>query len=693
MLVFRKKDAVKNAGFPVWFFAGIIVFALIKLWLIKGQTLIAFGPAAHDDRLFLSLAENIINGNWLGNYNNLTLAKGCFYPIWIALVFILNIPLLLAQHLLYSFSVLVLIFALRPLINKPTILLLLFGALLFNPVTYDQTTLRVLREGIYPSLSLLVIATLIGVLGSFRSKNKIFVAWLLCLGILLSAFWLTREEGIWIMPMVGLVLLWTAIKLWRSNISDRLCRCVLLLTPFIVLSGAILAISAINLNAYGSFTTVEFKNHDFLDAYGALTRVKAEKVIDRVPVTKETRMRIYPLSPAFAELKPFLEGEGGKAWAEVSRQVYPELKGEEIAGGWFMWALRDAVAAAGHCTSAKEAMAFYRRLADEINSACDDGALDSYSKRSSMMPVWQTEFNRPLLKTMANAAMFLATFKDINSNSTNSQGSDVLLSLFRDLTRERLSPLSTDTKIRLSGWVFGVEEQLNYSVKKVDGSLVDATIRWSSSPDVYNYFLEQQRNLPNAKESRFEIIVIGEKDIYLEIRNNDLIVKKIPLDGTVKFTEDSNLCFCLDDMVDYSILPQQARIDRIKVKVLCKIGKMYQIALPYFMVLSIVALISGAYYSWVKQKTVSDIIIIEIGLFAVLMSRIFILSIIHITAFPGVNINYLSPAYPVLILFVLLPICENSLSKFVCFKVKNNRLSSALRKKYSKCISKNSGIN
>ncbi len=38
-----------------------------------------------------------------------------------------------------------------------------------------------------------------------------------------------------------------------------------------------------------------------------------------------------------------------------------------------MWALRDAVQAAGHYRTAVEARAFYRQLADEVDRACDAG--------------------------------------------------------------------------------------------------------------------------------------------------------------------------------------------------------------------------------------------------------------------------------------------------------------------------------
>jgi hypothetical protein len=67
-----------------------IILVLIKLSLVEDQQMFVFSYAGHDDRLFVSLAENILRGEWLGEYNNLTLAKGPFYPVWISMIFLLG---------------------------------------------------------------------------------------------------------------------------------------------------------------------------------------------------------------------------------------------------------------------------------------------------------------------------------------------------------------------------------------------------------------------------------------------------------------------------------------------------------------------------------------------------------------------------------------------------------------------------
>jgi hypothetical protein len=91
-------------------------------------------------------------------------------------------------------------------------------------------------------------------------------------------------------------------------------------------------------------------------------------------------MAIYDVSPAFAELRPYLEGNIGRIWTETSVSRLPELVGQEdIGGGWYLWALRDAIVEAGHYRTAPEALRYFAQVGAEVNNACDAGRLDCYS--------------------------------------------------------------------------------------------------------------------------------------------------------------------------------------------------------------------------------------------------------------------------------------------------------------------------
>ncbi len=99
----------------------------------------------------------------------------------------------------------------------------------------------------------------------------------------------------------------------------------------------------VNLTAYGSFAGVDSQESNFVGAMQALQNVRVGKPIPYLPVSRPARLKIYEISPAFASLKKYLDPPGTPVW-QWGCAPYPLTCGD-IAGGWFFWALRDAVAA------------------------------------------------------------------------------------------------------------------------------------------------------------------------------------------------------------------------------------------------------------------------------------------------------------------------------------------------------------
>ncbi len=531
--------------------AGLI---LLKLWLVSAQPIIAIGRALYDDRLFLNLAHNLLGGAWLGPFNELTLVKGCFYPIWIALVARLGIPLLLSQHLLYLLAVVAMVAAVRPMGYGRWRLLVLGGVLWFNPGTYTFQVLRVIRQGIYPALTLLVIAGFVGTLLRARTESwRALGPWLLLSAPSLAAFWQTREEGVWLLPFLAGVVAFVVGRQWWVRAPRGWSSALACVIPLLAIPCSDGIVALINKAHYGIAVTVELKSHGFTAAYGALTRVKPKHLLPGAPVSKEARELIYPVSPAFATLEPLLEGPVGKAWGPVGRAVWPDLKAGEIAGGWFVWAFREAVARAGDYASGRKAMGFYRRLASEVDSACRAGKLDCLPARASMMPPWVPGYGKALLKTFSGAALFTVSFDGVSADPTPSVGDDSTLALYRDLTHDRIAPRGT-------------------------------------FPDV--------RAQSSASERAAE-----------------------------------------------------------NVRLLDRVIELYRVVMPILAGLALFAFIVQIVEA-IRKRTIAEIWVVQAGLLGAWVALLLLLSLLDVTSFPAIDPLYLSAAYPVLIVLVLLALFE-----------------------------------
>jgi hypothetical protein len=631
-------DPVRRNTRIIFIILGILF--MVKLWLVSSQSLSALGSASYDDRLFLNIAGNLLRGRWLGPYNEMALAKGLFYPLWIAFAFLMNVPLLLSEHLLYGVACWIMLVSLRPLRMAPTAQVIFFTVLLFNPVTYNNAALRVLREGIYPSLTLLVVACAVGLALRFNQGLKAWNRWSVSLGISLSAFWLTREEGVWIFPLLAVVFC-AGILSTRREWKRKVAVC---LVPIALLISSNVAVSTINYFKYGWFTTVEFNAKEFLDAYGALNRVKHAHWAPQDPLPTETRLKIYPHSRSFSELKPYLEGPLGEGWSKHS--------GAHEMRGWFMWAFRDAAAHAGHYSDGREALRYYRKVADEINAACDDGRLDCYSKRSSMAPPWRWEYFSPILEAAWRSLKYMCHFEEIDVFPLMSSGDEQSLDLFRDLTHERLSE---EGRHFAGGWIF-------HETKDVDLDLfcpteplaLNALAAYQDSPEVYEYFLRNGRQFSYAKKARF-LAAATRGDTVLRVKEGSRILAQFPLSAGSDASLGANgLFFLLDKgFTDWDSLVRQRTIDQFRLQILNFIHIIYRYAFQWFFIAGLPVFFAAWILDAFRKRELWGYVA-GCALLLGVVCRILVVSAVSVMSFDCLNSLYLSSAYPLLLGFTFL---------------------------------------
>ncbi len=126
---------------------------------------------------------------------------------------------------------------------------------------------------------------------------------------------------------------------------------------------------------YGVSVTTEISEPEFRRAFRNLTRLDANRHHPYVPVTREAMAAAARVSPGFREVMPVLEEQlDGKGWSRHGCEWMGICR--EIAGGWMVWAFRDAAAQVGKYVDARTARAFYSGIADDIEAACSAGRIE-----------------------------------------------------------------------------------------------------------------------------------------------------------------------------------------------------------------------------------------------------------------------------------------------------------------------------
>lgn len=428
--------------------ACLLLVGLLSLWIRMRFPISALGHLVHDDQLFVQLAAEIGAGHWLGTYSNLTHAKGIGYPLFLAFNHLTGLPLKFSEHLLYLVAAGLFAGSAGQLVRSRLAVLTTFSLLAFLPSAWDAGIGgRVLREGLYVSQSLLLVA--LGMrcwlLAPEQARSQRRLWWQAAvLGLVGGWFWLTREEGVWLLPTLGVLMLYGAWGLHRARWPWRRIAAVMA-TPLLTATLVVGTVNTVNYAVYGVFRNNDFRSPDFLAGYGALTRIRHDHWQQFVPFPQDARERAYAMSAAARELRPYLDGAGGDMWRQLGCQAVGASPCPEILSAWFMWALRDAVAAAGHYGTAPSARDFYRRLAAEIDEGCRRRPGDCLPARATMLPPWNDSYVQGAAQASQRVFHTLATLGNIAPSVVPSQGPSSELALAKSVTNGPLAPSEANT--------------------------------------------------------------------------------------------------------------------------------------------------------------------------------------------------------------------------------------------------------
>ena len=391
-----------------WVLVALVV--LVKLLMTRFQTVYVWvGGAPLDDELMFRAAQSITAGQWLGAYDWLTLSKHMFFAVWLAVCNLLHLPYLAAGQLLTCGAALACAFAFAPVLRQWKSRFALFALLAFSPAATASFTLRVYRDNIFPGLCMLFFAGLCGYALRCRRPVKQGIGWLVLSGVGLGLAWLTREDGVWLLPFAAagtLILILTALR-DKGSLAKKLGRCALLAVPYGLLAAAILVYSAVNYACYGVFAVSDFSTGSFAAAVGAMSRVKAEEWKPLCSVPTDVRMKLYDAVPQLKQLEYWLEED------EDLQNSFRNPELDDYQSGSFYWALRKAAWNEGVYDSPQKAEEYWQQVADAINALCDSGQLESNGpKRSSTTPPIRMEYVPDVLAEGVRSLLHTLTFRD-----------------------------------------------------------------------------------------------------------------------------------------------------------------------------------------------------------------------------------------------------------------------------------------
>jgi hypothetical protein len=459
------------------------------LWLALSMP-VALAGGANDDYHYARLATEILDGHWLGPFDQLTLSTGAFFPVFLAAAAALVVPIQIAIRCVYLLGAVLLARGVGRITGNRAGASFCLALLVFSPVPFDFSAYPLLREPLYDGLTLVVLG-----LATWCWLTRPLLWRNLLLGLALGMFWLTREEGVVLLPSLGLLALWSV---W-PDAADRLPgisgfvhairwrrAAVQIVVPAVGWLVPVLVVSGLNDSFYGVFRTNDFQNGPFPQAYGALARIKPDHWQAYVPVSNDALQRAYAVSPAARELEPYLQGEIGQRWTGIGCTNHPIPDCHDLQAGWFMWALRESITAAGHYGSAIDADRFLIRLAHQIDAACEAGTLPCLAPRQGYLPPLRTAYLLPFLHSVLRITRGVLQLGPVSLIAPLSAVDGLGVETFSRVTQASpLTPPMAYADARgwlVWGWFVGRDPSMRLSIGGPPATVVWSDMRYHPDP-------------------------------------------------------------------------------------------------------------------------------------------------------------------------------------------------------------------
>lgn len=593
----------------------------------------------YDDMLFINHAQSLAEGRWLGKFSELTLIKGPGYPVFLALNYWLGLPITFTHALFFCFSIAGLSLLILKISKSYLLAALLFLITLWDPRVFELN--RVMRDAIYAGQAILILTTLSYIL-FFKHQKKHENILSVLLGVLFAWFWLTREEGIWLVPGLVFLLIFAIIRNKRQKSEIRIIRPLFISAGFFAATHIMFNLG--NLVAYGDFVGVDIKEKNFQAAVKSMESIRVGKDIPYLAVPLKVREEIYKVSPAFSELKKYIDPDNAiSSWQAGGCSFRPTTCGD-IGNGFFLWAVRDAAGKAGYYASPSTASNFYKLIDNDIKLACADKRLVCDRSFIPYMPKVNFSQVRKIPSSL------ISVWKSMSSAGTLYESTvwkiwgpeytfNRAVSVLNQPAHFPMIGISSD--IEVAGWYHHKGKGNDWFTLKVSDDYnqdIPSSLIRVESLDLVNTFVDK-----DASHQRFLIksrCSDGCKFTFLTTIGDGFI---LPIDNVQQYMSKDNRILAFDFVNMGKSSKDNIRFD-FSLAIHKTIFQIYNKLMPTLIIIGLLAFVTSVFLAF-KKSQCSIIFVIATACWISIATRSAILVLVDISSFPAVTVPYMQPIF------------------------------------------------
>ncbi|EYC52786.1 hypothetical protein AZ34_04170 [Hylemonella gracilis str. Niagara R] len=648
---------------------GILI--LLRFALSTRLPVYIISDSPHDDAWVVKRALYILQGRWLGPYDQFTLIKGPFSPLLMAFASAVGVTFTGLNTALYCFACVVFVAAVRPLIKSQWLLVFCFGVLLFNPLSYAiETGQRIYRNGIGQWEILLIFACLIAVFLRRDEEWKKLLKWVLVAGLTLGAFFLTREDAAWIYPFVfGAVIFTVAVFLLEKKGARK--KVLLFVLP-LVIAWSVSGLAALaNYARYGALLVNDRNGGNYAKVAGDLHAIAPNEEEDRFYRSEIEKGRYFNIYVSTMEkalaASPTLNSASQPIRASIRQWAgWGEHNNGQLWTDHMLFALRDGVREAGYYRSLPETEAFFGKVHQELQAAFENGSLakqGGFSVSPLIKRVHVSDVGKSL-SLMPQATLDIIGFRGASAEVRPATGNHIQ-SFSLIAGGEHIT--SRDGIIG-AGWAFAVDDRIRLNAGLYQQDVLVATVPFVAGKDVFSAFNFKYKNAELSRFS-FDIDKYGlQSGVSMRFYDqNGKLFWELPLEKELAVGnpaacggKEGVFHYCFDRLTRADEPSLRGYYDKL-VKRANRVIRVYQELMPYVSVLACLAYLAAT-ISLVRDARKKQAMnsfpvwLLLTGVATTFALFVFSMCLITATSFHALHYLYTAPAYILHLMFCVVSV-------------------------------------
>ena len=675
-----------------WYIAPIIMSILFIIRLALSSRLPAYiiSYNIHDDAWCTTRAIYMLNGQWMGPYDQYTLIKGVFAPLLMVFSKIIGFTYMEVCTYLYCVSCVIFLIALSPVIRSWLSRGVVLTILLFNPLSYALDTFqRAYRNGLSQWQVLLIFG---GTIGIFLRKNdsvRKLLFWVMMTGVAMWAFFNTREDGIWLLPFIVVSDAVLAFTVFFENNKKLTGKIAIVMIPIFILIIGNTTIAMINKSVYGVALRNDRDGGYYAEVVKDLYLIEPDPATEMLFSSEEyadqyynvyvsTLQKAYDASPTFKSVQVTVN-QAVKDWDNVAGLIGD---GQPYADH-ILFAIRDGVAAAGYYKSLPETEAFYKQVHEELQDAFDSGTLQKRGMAlTAMAAPLQMKDLPEILAQIPKTIQYIVSFQDITSGAVPSVGSESDIYNIEALTGDK-GVVGSQNYYSVSGWAFlySNDAKMTGGIYTQDGKLL-ANLSFVNGEDVYEYYKSIGMDYTSAKQCRFTVSIPGYTSAEgLVLRTWDInypanaiecvLTDVLSGEGVMSGGTGFENGYIHIDQAVVHVGSEALQISGCshyvqRANTVCNIYKTFGSTLCFLALIGYVFLCIQLWNSGFNKNLLAIVLLLT-GLLFSFMVFVGAMSYMTVTTFSAQIYHYLSPAYIMVLIFVAVSCCSALGTIFVKF--------------------------